>query len=197
MKLSHINSLLLTLILLINGYVILAPLLPAIIFSWENHQGRIVQLQQRIVQTKTINSFAQSGNTLIVPSMILDQPIHDGPINQQYQILDQGIWRWPMSSTPDKGGNTVLMGHRFTYTNPKGVFYYLNKISMGETLAVIWNHKEYLYTVVSVNQVTSNDTTIEANTPNPQLTLFTCTPLWLPKDRLVVIASLKGAHTDE
>lgn len=125
--------------------------------------------------------------------MLLDQPILEGTIAQEYKVLDQGIWRYSKGSTPDKGGNTVLIGHRFTYTIPKGVFYYLNKVSIGDNIGVFWNQKEYLYTVDSINVVPPNDTAIEKNSSNSELTLFTCTPLALPKDRLVIVANLDSS----
>ena len=124
--------------------------------------------------------------------MLLDQPILDGPMRSRYAILNTGIWRWPLASTPDKGGNTVLIGHRFTYTNPRGVFYFLNKIAIGNEIGMFWGNHKYLYKVVTINVVSPTDTNIENNTPSPELTLFTCTPLWLPKDRLVVVANLES-----
>lgn len=123
--------------------------------------------------------------------MLLNQPVLEGPIAQQYKVLNNGIWRFPRSSTPDKGGNTVLIGHRFTYTNPRGVFYFLNKVKVNDEIGVWWNNKQYSYKVVNIAEVRPTDTAIEANTTNPELTLFTCTPLWLPKDRLVVVANLE------
>jgi sortase (surface protein transpeptidase) len=36
--------------------------------------------------------------------------------------------------------------------------------------------------------VPPDQTQIEAPTTDARLTIFTCTPLWLPKDRLVVVA---------
>ena len=124
--------------------------------------------------------------------MLLDQPVLEGPISKQYSILDKGIWRWPNGSTPDKGGNTVLIGHRFTYTNPQGVFYFLNKVSLGGEIGIFWNNHEYLYRVVSISEVSPTDTAIENDTQDSRLTLFTCTPLWLPKNRLVVVAELEN-----
>jgi LPXTG-site transpeptidase (sortase) family protein len=193
-NLSKINNLLLVLIILINGYVIIGPFLPALVFRWESHDGKQQQLQAKIhprTNDHAAAPLAAQPNTVIIPSMLLDQPVLEGTVQNQYKILGKGIWRWPRSSTPDKGGNTVLIGHRFTYTNPRGVFYFLNKITIGDDIGVVWNNKSYTYRVVSINQVAPNDTAIENNTSNPELTLFTCTPLWLPKDRLVVVADLE------
>jgi LPXTG-site transpeptidase (sortase) family protein len=197
MRLSKVNNLLLLCIVLVNSYVILAPLIPTVIFAWQDHQGK----QQSLTRLLRSNASATSNtaptteqpNSVVIPSMLLNKPILEGAVSHTYQILDQGIWRWPEGSTPDKGGNTILIGHRFTYTNPRGVFYYLNKVTIGDEIGIFWNNKEYLYRVVSVSQVVPSDTTIEDNTPNPELTIFTCTPLWLPRDRLVVVADLEGS----
>jgi LPXTG-site transpeptidase (sortase) family protein len=198
-KLAKINTILLALIIAINSYVILAPLLPAALFWWDNRGGTRMQQLEAVVATptpKTTTVTPQSQpNHVVIPSMLLDQPILDGPVRDTYSILDKGIWRWPDGSTPNKGGNTVLIGHRFTYTNPKGVFYYLNKVSVGEEIGLWWNNQRYVYKVATVTEVSPNDTAVENNTANAELTLFTCTPLWNPHDRLVVVADLETGGT--
>lgn len=187
---SKINTILLLLIIIINGYVIAAPLFPALIFIWQSHHGTQQRLLRQ-VRPPAGEATANQPNHVVIPSMLLNQAILDGPVSQTYKILDRGVWRWPRGSTPDKGSNTILIGHRFTYTNPRGVFYYLNKVRMGDQIAVFWQHKEYVYRVTNIHEVLPNDTAIEAGSAQPELTLFTCTPLWLPKDRLVVVANLE------
>ena len=197
-KLAKINNLLLVLIILVNGYVILAPALPAVLFRWDNRGGtKEKQLSALIHAPADVNhpstkpAVVPQPNHVIIPSMLLNQPIYDGPTKDTYSILDKGIWRWPLGSTPDKGGNTILIGHRFTYTNPKGVFYYLNKVAVGDQIGLWWNNIEYVYKVASITEVPPTDTAIENSTTAPELTLFTCTPLWNPHDRLVVVANLE------
>jgi len=200
MKLSRVNNGLLVLIVLINGYIILAPFLPVATFWWENRGGtKQRQLTAAIhapaepkPAAKAAKPVTPQPNHVIIPAMLLDQPILDGPVRDTYSILAKGIWRWPNGSTPDKGGNTILIGHRFTYTQPKGVLYYLNKVQIGNEIGVVWNNKSFTYKVTSINEVPPNDTAIEDNTTDARLTIFTCTPLWLPKDRLVVVAELEG-----
>jgi LPXTG-site transpeptidase (sortase) family protein len=187
-KLSRVNNILLALIILIDGYVIVAPLLPELSFHL-NHQVKQQALQRKLQPAVRVT--ASQPNQVIIPSMLLDQPILEGTLADQYKTLNKGIWRLPTGSTPDKGGNTVLIGHRFTYTNPRGVFYFLNKVQLGEEIGVVWNNNQYDYKVASINQVAPSDTAIEAASTSPELTLFTCTPLWLPKDRLVIVANLE------
>jgi LPXTG-site transpeptidase (sortase) family protein len=194
LSLSKINSGLLILIVLINGYVILAPVFPALLFDLQSHSSKAQALTTKIhTPEKIISSTSLQPNQVIIPSMLLDQSILEGTVANQYKTLDKGIWRWPSGSTPNLGSNTILIGHRFTYTNPKGVFYFLNKVKIGDDIGVIWANKVYDYKVTSINQVSPNDTAIENPSKQPELTLFTCTPLWLPKDRLVVVADLEGS----
>jgi len=193
-RLSTINNILLGLIIVVDLYVILAPMFPAAAFWWQSHHthtrqaltARLHPAKQPATKPATVQP-----NHVIIPSMLLDQSILEGPVSQQYRILDQGIWRWPAGSTPDKGGNTVLIGHRFTYTNPRGVFYFLNKVVIGDEIGLFWANQEYLYKVSSITVVPPTQTSIEDATTDARLTIFTCTPLWLPKNRLVVVAELE------
>jgi LPXTG-site transpeptidase (sortase) family protein len=191
MKLSTANNILLGLIILVNGYIIVAPVLPQVSFWWQNRNGhKQEQLTQKIHPAAKAPAKVEP-NQVIIPSMTLDEQIYEGPVRQQYATLDKGIWRWPSGSSPDKGGNTVLIGHRFTYTTPRGVLYFLDKVKLGDEIGMIWNNKTYRYTVSTIKTVPPTDTSIEDNTATAQLTIFTCTPLWLPKDRLVVVATRK------
>lgn len=196
MNFKKINNLLIVLIVLVNGYVLLAPLTPQVLFWWQSRSGnKATALAQAVYSQPPAQSNAPDAvvepNGLIIPSMLLDQPIYEGSIKDTYKTLDKGIWHWPNGSSPDKGGNTVLLGHRFTYTQPKGVLYFLNKVAVGDDIAVTWNNTRYVYKVSEVKVVKPSDTSILAATPDSRLTIYTCTPLWKPTERLVVIAELE------
>jgi sortase A len=169
----------------VNLYIITLPFVPGVFFHIQQHRGIQHQLQQAIV-TPGASSPSVSGNRLIVPAMLLNAPINDGA---QYASLAKGLWRVSSSSTPAQGSNTVIIGHRFTYTNPEGVFYNLDKIHVGDEIGVFWQGKRYLYTVAKTLVVPPNDIAVQAPTSQRELTLYTCTPLWLPKNRLVVVAT--------
>jgi len=199
MTLSRTNNILFTAILIINLYIIGAPLLPQITFWWDSHHSsQQQQLRQFISQSKSDSKQQETStkvtgpNRIIIPSILLNQATIEAPESAWFNALYKGIWRWPGASTPNKGGNTVFLSHRFSYTGPRGAFYFLNKVQIGDQIGVVWNDKLYTYTVVSSQTVPPNDTAIENNTTDSQITLFTCTPLWHPVDRLVVVATLKG-----
>ncbi len=194
--LHHVNNLLFTLVMLITLYLVAAPLLPQLTYWWDaHHSNRQAQLQRLIQRPRTSaqrNTASPGPNSLIIPGMMLNAPTLEGPEGDWFDLLYKGIWRWPGSSTPDKGGNTVFLAHRFSYTGPRGAFYYLDKLKIGDDIGVVWNGKTYTYSVVSSQTVSATDTAIENNTTDARITLFTCTPLWHPVDRLVVVAKLKG-----
>lgn len=186
MKLSNVNTVLVICILLVNGYILITPLLPNVTYIAGTHSGKQQQLSRQL-HTKTLPDALQL-NQLIIPKMLLTKPIYDG--SNAYAELDKGVWRWPASSTPDKGGNTVLLAHRFTYTQPEGVFYHLDTVTVGDEIGLIWNTKRYLYKVDSISVVPPTEVSILQATAASRLTLYTCTPLWWPKNRLVVVATL-------
>jgi LPXTG-site transpeptidase (sortase) family protein len=189
-SLRQINNILFGLIVVINVYIIAAPLLPALSYYWQSHHThRTAQLSQ-VIHPTAHSPAPRRPNGLIIPTMMLDEPTLEGSKSDWFNILKNGIWRWPDSSTPDKGGNTVFLAHRFSYTGPHGAFYYLDKLRPNDEIGVTWNNKLYRYRVTSVTQVPPTDTAIEDNTPDARITLFTCTPLWHPVNRLVIVAEL-------
>lgn len=186
-RLSRINTLLVVIIVLVNLFVLVTPLWPALLYTKAQNSPKAQAITRQVTQPapKGISTDAQ---TLLVPSMVLEADIHEGASSK---VLNQGLWRLPHTSAPDKGGNTVIVAHRFTYTNPRGTFYHLDKVHAGESIAVLWHGKKYTYKVVETKRVPATEVSVEKPTETPTLTLYTCTPLWNPKDRLVVRAELQ------
>jgi sortase A len=195
LKIQTANNFLLVAIILVNGYIVAAPVFPMVSFWWNQHfHHTSQQLSDNLHKptTPTPNKPAvvpPKTNRLIVPAMQLNTQIFEGP---DMHTLNKGIWHRPGTSSPDKGGNTVIAGHRFTWTDPQGIFYYLNKVKKGDEIGVWWQQKRYLYRVTTVKVVPPTEISVEDNTTDSRLTLYTCTPLWSPHQRLVVVAELES-----
>lgn len=191
MKLARVNTVLLVAIIFVNGYVIALPFIPSIIFWAQKQDGHRQQQLEARIHTQPgdgANSPKSHGEQLTIPSMGLDEAVHEGPTAK---TLRQGLWHRPKTSTPDKGSNTVIVGHRLTYTDPQGTLYHLDKVKIGDSVGLTWNGKQYIYKVSKTKVVKATEISVEAPSDRPQLTVYTCTPLWLPEDRLVVIADLQ------
>lgn len=118
--------------------------------------------------------------------MGLRETINTGPTIRE---LRKGVWLIPKTSTPDKASNTVMAGHRFTYAGP-AVFYFLDKVQLDDMITIDWQSKEYTYKVSTIKEVPPTAVEIQNPSEKPMLTLYTCTPLWSAKNRLVVQAML-------
>ena len=62
--------------------------------------------------------YAVSGNRVIITKIGVNAPIVESK-SAEYG-LSKGSWRIPESSTPDKGGNTVITGHREAHDERSG-----------------------------------------------------------------------------
>lgn len=187
-----INSILLGLIIFINCYVIIAPLLPGLQYWYKN---RFSKQQQQDLNKQVKGDPEYSGpNKLVLPQIFVDHPVLEG---ESIYTANKGIWRLPWTSAPDKGGNTVLVGHRFLYGRDPAVFYSLDKMKVDDELALYWNNQRYVYKVSEVKTVNPWDKSVEAPAGDDRLTLYTCTPLWNGRNRLVVIAQQIGGPTNE
>lgn len=101
----------------------------------------------------------------------------------------RGFWHYPVSSTPGKRGNTVIIGHRFDKLPPDPqTFFNLDQVKIGDKVVVSMSDKSINYTVIQTKIVDKNDKSVLEDSGDYRLTLITCTPLWTADKRLVVIA---------
>jgi LPXTG-site transpeptidase (sortase) family protein len=131
-------------------------------------------------------------NTLLIPGIDVEAKI------LQLKSIDQlydNSWILPWGSTPEKGGNTVIVAHRYlrrkqTSEEDIKTFYNLPTMKAGDLVYLNYKGKKYEYQVFETMEVGTKDVWIEDNTADPMLTLYTCTPLWTSDRRFVVRAKL-------
>lgn len=185
-----INSLLLAAIVIINLFVIVSPLVPGILFWYRSNFNK--QQQENLTKQVTDSDPSYSGpNKLVIPKIFTDHEVLEGPT---IHTADKGLWRLPWTSTPDKGSNTVIAGHRFLYAREPTTFYSLDKVQVGDQLAIYWENERYTYEVTEVKTVSPREKNVEAPAGDNRLTLYTCTPLWSAHNRLVVVAKQTGEN---
>lgn len=126
-------------------------------------------------------------NLLVIPKIGVNMKIVDGLDGKS--ALRNGAWHIPGTSTPDRGGNMVLGGHRYLFRPPSSkTFYNLDKLAVGDTVNLSWQGTVHTYVVRESKVVAPSAVSILSDTKDDILTLFTCTPLFSSKQRLVVIA---------
>jgi len=130
-----------------------------------------------------------SADRLIIKKIGVNAPIVNTK-NADYG-LSLGAWLDPETSTPDKGGNTVISGHRFKYLPPSNLtFYLLDKLKNNDIIDIIWKEKKYTYQVFNTKIIEANDLSILNQDDSNIITLYTCHPIYSQEKRLVVQAKL-------
>lgn len=125
---------------------------------------------------------------LLMPQIGISMPLFE---SESVNTLLKGGWMFPGTSTPDKGGNTVVFGHRFRYLPPiSNTFYALDKIKMDDVFSVTWKRIVYNYKVSEIKIIEPTDFSVLNQTGKKEITLITCAPLFSTKQRLVVVGSL-------
>lgn len=107
--------------------------------------------------------------------------------------LKRGVGHHSTTALPNpESGNVVLSGHRWLPgSNPANtVFRHLDKLAIGDSVSIFHEGSEYVYTVRESKTVSNDAVEILDETDSPQLTLYTCTPLFTALKRLVYIADL-------
>ncbi|GAC1498428.1 MAG: hypothetical protein NVS1B10_00240 [Candidatus Saccharimonadales bacterium] len=171
------------------AFILLSPFIAHIELWWKK---RFDTNHGLVYKSKTVSSPAKNNNLhpipddnrLVLPQIQLDAAINEG---RYYSTLNKGLWHRPGTGDPASGGNTVIAGHRFTYKGAS-ILFNLDKLKEGDVIMLYWQHKEYDYKVAHVVIASPLDLSIEQATPTPILTIYTCTPLWTSKQRLVIQA---------
>lgn len=190
--LRRVNKVLTIVVVTLGLYITILPFWPQITLSirtfFDDSDGYVYRSEIATNAGVAEENLVEppDGEQLVIPSIQLDEEVLVG---DNPQLMHQGVWHRPNTSTPDKGGNSVFVGHRFSYNDP-AVFYHLDRMKVGEQFAVFWEGKEYNYEVFDTLVVDPSQISIEGKSDVPILTLYTCTPLWTATNRLVVRAKL-------
>ena len=182
-----LNNVLATVVVVLALFILFSPFIPELQL---NMQKRFLPHSDSSYTVTTSNippAQIPERNTVIIPEIGIHGLIYEG---KNADTMNLGIWHRPLSSHPGKGGNTVLVAHRYLYTSGPDTFYHLPKISKGSPILVFWDKQEYRYEVLDTQVVEANQVEIEKQTEDNILTLYTCTPLWTSEKRFVVRAKL-------
>jgi sortase A len=197
MTFRRFNNILSVVVIGLGLYISLSPFLPQIGY-WLRDKSPAASAPYAGALAESVGSTSTTqkpvGNRIVIPSIQVDEPIKEG--SGIWVIHDGGTWRRPQTSKPSENGNTVIVGHRF-YGDNISTFYHLDKVLVGQKLALYWDGQEYLYEVAETKVVDATALEIEAPTDEKILTIYTCTPIWTAKQRLVVVARPVSTGRDE
>jgi sortase A len=184
----RINSFLTFVVILLGLYIIITPFLPQFEYWFRDTSPNVIAPYGGVlakIEGSDESIPPPEENRLVIPAISINEPILE---SNSISVIDRGgTWRRPKTSNPTQSDNTVIIGHRF-FGNNISTFYNLDKLKIGDIIAVYWEGNENLYEVAESKVVDPSAVEIEESTTEKQLTLYTCTPVWTAKNRLVIIA---------
>jgi sortase A len=131
-----------------------------------------------------------SAAVIRIPKIGLSQAVGEGVSRDD---LKQGPGHYPGTAVPGFMGNTVISGHRTTYTRP---FFDLDLLAVGDAIIVDTPAGSYRYLVESAHVVADDDVSLLQSTDRSVLTLTTCTPKGSAQSRLIIVSVLAGMPVD-
>lgn len=208
--LIRVNRIIFILIFVVCGFTLSSPYLGEINYTIKHIIASDYRKKQELKEKELDNIFTnlltqnnlesnqgvverreEDTNKIYIPSIDLESDVLE---LSKLEDLHTGVWRRPETSTPDMGGNTVMIAHRYTRKGGESgpnTFYHLPKVQIDDNIFVSYNGVGYKYKVYDVQVLSADATYIEdATTTADLLTLYTCTPLWSASERHVVFAKL-------
>lgn len=137
---------------------------------------------------------------IVIPKINVDAPVVDIKDYSNESILEgikHGVGHYPGTALPGRIGNTFLTGHSSYYWWSEGkynqVFGLLHKVEAGDLIYIYYKGGKYVYQATGKIVVNPQDVHVLDPTPEPTLSLMTCTPIGTNLRRLIVQAKLIGS----
>ncbi len=127
----------------------------------------------------------EHANSIFIPA-IWDEaaPVVQG---DGWEQLKRGVGQHIGSANPGERGNLVLSAHNDIYGER---FRDLDQLSPGDEIIVYTATQEYIYYVISISIVEPTDVSVMEPTERRTITLISCYPYMVDKQRIVVAGEL-------
>jgi sortase A len=121
-----------------------------------------------------------------IPAIKIDAPIVQG---DGWEQLKKGVGQNIGSANPGQDGNVILSAHNDVYGE---LFRYLDKLQPGDQVVLYTQQRQYTYVVDRTAVVEPTAVEVMASTGSPTVTLISCYPYLVDKQRMVVFARLQN-----
>jgi sortase A len=121
-----------------------------------------------------------------VPAIHLDAPVVQG---DGWEQLKKGVAQHIGTSNPGQPGNVVLSAHNDVYGE---LFRELDKLQPGDLVKLYTQQRQYVYLVDRTQIVEPTAVEVMASAGAPTVTLISCYPYLVDKQRIVVFARLQN-----
>jgi sortase A len=123
---------------------------------------------------------------LQIPAIKIDAPVVQG---DGWEQLKKGVGQNIGSANPGQTGNVILSAHNDVYGE---LFRYLDKLQPGDQVILYSQQRQYVYVVDRTAIVEPTAVEVMASTGSPTVTLISCYPYLVDKQRIAVFARLQN-----
>ena len=121
-----------------------------------------------------------------IPALNVDAPVVQG---DGWEQLKKGVGQHIGSGDPGQNGNVVLSAHDDVYGE---LFRYLDRLAPGDRVIIYTQLRQYVYIVTETVIVEPTQVEVMAPTADPTVSLISCYPYLVNKQRIVVFAKLQN-----
>ncbi len=121
-----------------------------------------------------------------IPAIKIDAPVVQG---DGWEQLKKGVGQNVGSANPGQSGNVILSAHDDVYGE---LFRFLDKLQPGDQIILYSQQRQFVYVVDRTAVVAPTAVEVMASTGNPTVTLISCYPYLVDKQRIVVFARLQN-----
>ena len=121
-----------------------------------------------------------------IPAINIDAPIVQG---DGWEQLTKGVGQNVSSVNPGQNGNVILSAHNDVYGE---LFRFLDKLQPGDQVILYSQQRQYVYVVDRTALVEPTAVEVMASAGSPTVTLISCYPYLVDKQRIVVFARLQN-----
>ncbi|MGE5071902.1 MAG: sortase [Anaerolineae bacterium] len=121
-----------------------------------------------------------------IPAIKIDAPVVQG---DGWEQLKKGVAQHVGSSDPGESGNVVLSAHNDVYGE---LFRDLDKLRPGDKVMLYTQQRQYVYVIDRTEIVEPTAVEVMASSGAPTVTLISCYPYLVDKQRIVVFARLQN-----
>ena len=123
---------------------------------------------------------------LQIPAITVDAPVVQG---DGWEQLKKGVAQHIGSANPGESGNVVFSAHNDVYGE---LFRNLDQLKPGDQVMLYTQQRQYVYVVDRTEIVEPTTVEVMASTGAPTVTLISCYPYLVDKQRIVVFARLQN-----
>ena len=121
-----------------------------------------------------------------IPAIKIDAPVVQG---DGWEQLKKGVAQHIGSANPGESGNVVFSAHNDVYGE---LFRNLDQLKPGDQVMLYTQQRQYVYVVDRTEIVEPTTVEVMASTGAPTVTLISCYPYLVDKQRIVVFARLQN-----